>query len=766
MKKYLLTLLCCCIGLILYSQNTKTIHGIVLDKDNNQPLGGALLLNSEAKFGALTEADGTFQVVLPDSIQYLEVSYLGYFSQIIDIDCIGCDYKIYLDVDVITTTEIVIPFDYISAKNPDYSAVTGIELTALNINNGTNILPIMNSIPGVFVHSGALNTNRITIRGIGARTPYSTRNIKTYYNDIPINSGDGESLIEDLDVSSFDKVFVVKGPAGTTMGAPLGGAIVLDNYEWFKDTKFTSDFSVGSYGLWRSSQHFQFREPRVAFQAFVNNTSQYGYRDNNEYQRQSAGINGKIKINKNNNISLISHFIRLHSGIPSSLNETDYLNSPEKAAFSWEQTNGNEAYSRNIFGVNHTYHTSPKASSDLVVSTSLFYNFRDAHETRPFNLLEEHVSNGGLRWKLDYENKVNDDFSWKGKIGTELLSEHYEWETFENIDFGMKGAQISDNVEERKYANIFTEWEATVWERLNFTAGVNLNNTSYTLDDNFIDTIDQSGSHNYGWISSPKVGVNYTFDEFYLAKLQVYANYSHGFSMPSVEETLLPSGLINPDLQPESGWNLEVGTKGNLLDGKIRYEFTTYRMLINNLIVAKRIDADSYVGVNAGKTQHDGIELFFQYSEHFLSSQLSISSTYSLNDFTFLEFVDDNNDYSGNQLTGVPTSMANVNVIWKGKMKYPFFASLQYQFVDEMPMLDDNTLYSESYQLLNAKVGYAIKWKEITLDIYAGINNMANEKYASMISINAGSFGGNLPRYYYPGLPRNFYGGLRLEANF
>ena len=52
------------------------------------------------------------------------------------------------------------------------------------------------------------------------------------------------------------------------------------------------------------------------------------------------------------------------------------------------------------------------------------------------------------------------------------------------------------------------------------------------------------------------------------------------------------------------------------------------------------------------------------------------------------------------------------------------------------------------------------------LELYGGINNAFDEKYASMILINAGSFGGRAPRYFYPGLPRNYYGGISLKYIF
>ena len=48
------------------------------------------------------------------------------------------------------------------------------------------------------------------------------------------------------------------------------------------------------------------------------------------------------------------------------------------------------------------------------------------------------------------------------------------------------------------------------------------------------------------------------------------------------------------------------------------------------------------------------------------------------------------------------------------------------------------------------------------MKFYGGIRNLFDAHYASMILINAPSFGGQPPRYYYPGTPRYFYLGLRF----
>ena len=130
-------------------------------------------------------------------------------------------------------------------------------------------------------------------------------------------------------------------------------------------------------------------------------------------------------------------------------------------------------------------------------------------------------------------------------------------------------------------------------------------------------------------------------------------------------------------------------------------------------------------------------------------------------DYSFDEFVDGENDFSRNELTGTPPHQFNTWI----DLRSPFgaYASLNFEYVDAFPMRDDNSIYSESYQVVNARVGWRKNWLTgLNLEIYAGLNNLFDERYASMILINAGSFGGRAPRYYYPGLPRNWYGGIKI----
>ncbi|MEO1652961.1 MAG: TonB-dependent receptor, partial [Bacteroidota bacterium] len=286
----------------------------------------------------------------------------------------------------------------------------------------------------------------------------------------------------------------------------------------------------------------------------------------------------------------------------------------------------------------------------------------------------------------------------------------------------------------------------------------------YDLTDLFVaDSINQSGNYQFDLIFSPRVALNYRLKE----NLAIFAQVSHGFSPPGVEETLTPDGLFNPDIQPETGWNYEIGSRGHFFQQRFSYDISIYTMDIRNLLVARRTADDAFVGVNAGQTRHNGVEIDLRY--HILpvkfGKTLDLFVTYTLADYSFEDFVDAEQNFSGNELTGVPRNLFNAGLDFH--CSCGFYGNLNFQFVDEIPLRDDNSIFSESYTLLNTKVGFQKRfWDHINIDLFLGIQNLSNESYASQVLINAGSFGGNAPRYFYPGLPRNYFGGFSLGFIF
>ena len=95
-----------------------------------------------------------------------------------------------------------------------------------------------------------------------------------------------------------------------------------------------------------------------------------------------------------------------------------------------------------------------------------------------------------------------------------------------------------------------------------------------------------------------------------------------------------------------------------------------------------------------------------------------------------------------------------------------FYGRLDFQAVGEMPANDENTVYSDAFELLNGKLGYQNSiGRKFEYDISIGANNIFDTAYVSQLQVNA--FGNDTSaRYFYPGLPFNMYGGIQLNYKF
>ncbi len=61
------------------------------------------------------------------------------------------------------------------------SSVGLISAKEISQTDGVILTPLLNKTAGVYMQQGTLNTNRITIRGIGARSQFSTNRVKAYF---------------------------------------------------------------------------------------------------------------------------------------------------------------------------------------------------------------------------------------------------------------------------------------------------------------------------------------------------------------------------------------------------------------------------------------------------------------------------------------------------------------------------------------------------------------------------------------------------------
>ena len=645
------------------------------------------------------------------------------------------------------------------------SAVSVISSADIQKTDGIILTPVLNKIPGVFMQQGTLNTNRISIRGIGARSQYGTTRVKAYFNSIPLSSGEGETVIEDIDVAAIEKIEIIKGPNSTSFGSGLGGVIHL----FARETPLLESFgkatsTFGCFGLLQQRLSGGYSDLNSNLFSSYSDLQSGGYRANSSYKRKSFNLFGNQKIGKKGNLSFLGIFTRLKAYIPSSLNEKDLKNNPEKAANTWAAAQGYESYDKLMIGLGYDH----QFSKNWSLKSSLFSNFKDGQEARPFDILEDKTNSLGLRLHFNYKNQLL-SLPFELSFGTELAAENYQYSLFKNLYLSqsgqgsIQGDQFSAIQQKRNYGNYFLQMEVWLSKNLHLETGIALNSTNYSLKDVFQTNSDtQNNDYTFGNVWSPRIGFSYKLGK----GKNIYTSVSKGFSVPSVAETLTPDGQINTNLKPETGWNYEIGFKGNWFENRLYTELTFFSTQIENLLVARRTADDQYVGINAGSSSHPGIELLVNYKLlETLEFQITPYFSATLNNFKFKNFVDAESDYSGNELTGVPDKQWSLGL--DVNTKKGFGLNVSYLTVGKIPMNDANTKYSDAYSLLDIKTTYSFTiLRVLKTELSAGINNALDEKYAASILPNAVGFGAVPPRYYYPGNPINYYGGFSVSYVF
>src|SRR5690606_41834336 len=124
--------------------------------------------------------------------------------------------------------------------------------------------------------------------------------------------------------------------------------------------------------------------------------------------------------------------------------------------------------------------------------------------------------------------------------------------------------------------------------------------------------------------------------------------------------------------------------------------------------------------------------------------------------FKFGNYINDDNDFSGNKLTGVP----NTNLVSYLYTQFPKDIGLyiQHNYTSSIPLNDANTVSADSYHLLQAKVDYNTAINNMKVGFFISADNILNQKYSLGNDINA--FGG---RYFNVAPLLNFSLGAKVQ---
>jgi len=634
--------------------------------------------------------------------------------------------------------------------------------------SNTSILPAINTIPGVRMEERSPGSFRLAIRGSSLRSPFGVRNVKIYWNGIPLTDAGGNTYLNLLDLNSIGSIEVIKGPGGSIYGAGTGGVVLLKSQIGvLNKSDIQINNIVGSYGLFGSSASINLGSKKTVSNVTYSHQQADGYRKNSQMRRDIIQVQNKIFASEKQTISVNALYSDLFYQTPGGLTKIQSDTNPQLARLASGPFKSAEAIKAAIYqkifyaGVSHEYDFNQHWTN----KTSLYLNLVN-FENPTFTNYEKRDEKGfGGRAVTSYTFSHNDV---KGKIsvGGEFQKGNTSLKNYGNKAGVADTLQYDDKINVIQY-NAFAQAEIDLPHDFYFTIAGSFNKMNYDFNRYYpFNTGNQN--RNFNLVFLPRVALLKKINN-----ISLFASVSEGFSPPTIQE-IRPSGTsFNSTLNPEKGVNYEIGTRGNLFNNKLIFDATVYNFQLKETIVRENNLRGEYF-INAGRTSQQGVEVKLVYlpinnSANFISQlKIGISETY--NNYVFKDYSTtavnaktktkiDTINYSGNWITGVAPNIfvSTLDLITKPG----FYLNLTLNCTDRIPLNDANTFFSNNYQLLDGKIRYRKEIKKFRIEIFGGINNLLNQSYSLGNDTNAIN-----NRFYNPAPLQNYYGGINFGYKF
>ena len=674
------------------------------------------------------------------------------------IDTVSAQKNDSSEVVIVTLFEPVIlhSYYYNKAWKELPAPVTRLDSKQIQDIATTSLLPSLNTVPGIRMEQRSPESFRLSMRGSVLRAPFGVRDVKVYWNSLPISDGGGNTYLNLINTTQINSLEVIKGNTASMYGAGIGGVLLLNttyNGSYPNKNKYTATIGGGSFGLLEESVNWQYHKGKFASKLVQSHEQSNGYRQQSASRKDNITYTASYKTQKNT-IDLIAFYTDQYYQTPGGITLAQMQQNPTQARAATNTLPGavqqkTAIYNKTPFiGLHEVYTINQTFSAEA----ALVYNHTDFENPFITNYETRSETNWNATGKLIYEHKyANAEFKWIN--GGEILSNHATIEDDGNRKGVRDTVQFKDKVFIKQWF-LFSQAQISSgnWT---FQLGASANGGDFRYK-RWTDVSNGYTHKQTDVVVMPKFTIGYNFNN----KFTVFGDVSRGFSPPALAEIRASDRQFNTTLQPEISWSEEIGIKGGLFHRLLTFDINLYRMRLQNAIVLRNNTNSTTYYVNAGETKQDGLEVYLKYhlyhSNTAIVHTVDLTNSYSYQPYKFNSYQQGSNNYSGNSLTGVPCNVntSGLNITFKKD----FYTHLSYTHTSSTPLTDANDAYANAYHLLQAKGGWQVWIKKVFIDIYIGGDNLLNEHYSLGNDINAAG-----KRFYNPAATINFFSGCKVS---
>ena len=655
----------------------------------------------------------------------------------------------------------------------------------------------------------------------GVSSNFDGQGYKVYLNGIPVTDAEGITVLDDIDFGSIGNVEVAKGPSGTLYGLAVAGAVNLRTIKpKAGETSIGQEIMLGNYGLQRYNTRFQMGGERSSLLLNYGHQKSDGFTIHNLSHKDFVNATGDFQPNAKQAVTAYFGYSNSYDERSGELTISQYATKDYTGNIEYIKRNAHSNVYTVRAGLGHSY----TFNNHIGNTTTIFGTAFNSNVSSAGGWSDKAATNLGLRSVFDTKFSLNNKISLSGITGVETqrqnattigygmiknpLDTNAVW-VYGNPNYwiigGVAGSNTSNGTTSDVYTTTattseFTEWTMAFDKDFSITAGIGISNMKIRLDDRFYNPATPKKTRQYDTAYKSMVSPHFAINKVFHKKFSAYFSYNKAYKAPVSSYFFIPvvggttpantfNGALNSALKPETGNQFEIGTKGELLKSRLTYQLAFFDAIFSDKMTtvavpnpANTVTLYSYV-VNGGKQDNKGIEAALKYvalqsaNGFFKTITPFVNLTYS--DFQYKDYKFQTSgktittplkdsayttDYSNHPVAGVAKVVANFGVDID---TYPgLYFNMNYFYKDPMPVTSDGLVnnlpyHATSYSLLNTKLGYqgSIS-KRFDLDVYFGVNNIANTQYPIMVFVN------QIPDAYLAApLKATYFGGVNLKYN-
>ncbi|MHB1688673.1 MAG: TonB-dependent receptor [Ignavibacteriaceae bacterium] len=607
LKSFLIILFFFIINNISFAQST--LSGKITDSKDNSPLSGASVYIPDIKIGAVSKADGTYEIKdIPNGTYLLEVSYLGYLSQSKEMT-INNDKTVNftLEQSSIEMQEVVVtgvPSATEQLSNPVPVSVVGQNSFLETTSN--NIIDALKNSPGVSEITEGPAISKPIIRGLG------------YNRVVVINDGirqEGEQFGDEfgieIDPYTVYKVEIMRGPASLSYGSDaMAGVINMLSFPTLPEGQIKGNIITNyqtNNGLYSGSAYLAGNNNNITWDARYTYLNSHAYQDKYDGYVFNSGygesnFKGSIGISRSwgySRLTLSSFDLKLgivEGGRDSATGQFTRHVLASDGSDSAAIVNNSDltTYDHNMIIHQHVRHYKAVLDNSIAIGDGRLgarlgfqqNNRQEANDVTIGNVYNIYyflnTFNYDVRYTLPEKNQL--EFSF-GANGMQQASQN------KGLLFLVPEYQLFD-------VGVFAIGKKT-FDKLSIAGGLRFDNRSLHGDDLYLDSsgVRLNGpapdavhrftayNSNFPGISG-SIGAAYNFTKTIYGKL----NLSRGFRAPNIAESGsngIHDGtpfyeIGDPNLKPESSLQLDVTLGYN--SNNVTAELTAFDNNIDNYI--------------------------------------------------------------------------------------------------------------------------------------------------------------------------------------